>query len=76
MEVVEQNPMRRQGSAFTETSPPSSADGPSDPSARSSSSPPTPHIISSLLLAESVIFYPNVMIMQDTRRILALLSVC
>jgi hypothetical protein len=63
-EVVEQNLIRRQGSTCTETSPPSSVDRPSESSARPSSSPPTTHVASSLLLAESVIFRPNVTIMQ------------
>jgi hypothetical protein len=64
MELVEQNLMQRQGFACTETSLSSSDDRPSEPSACPSSSPPTPHVASSLLLAESVIFFPNVTIMQ------------
>jgi hypothetical protein len=63
-EVVEQNLMRRQGSACNETSPPSSTDQPSESSSRPSSSSPTPHVTSFLLLAEFVIFRPNVTIMQ------------
>jgi hypothetical protein len=49
-EVVEHDPVRRQGSACTRTSPPSSS--------------LAPHIASSHHLAESVIFRPNVTIMQ------------
>jgi hypothetical protein len=56
--------MQRQEFTCNETSPPSSDDRPSEPSAWPSSLPPTPHVVSSLLLAESVIFFPNVTIMQ------------
>jgi hypothetical protein len=48
--VVEQNPVRRQGSACSETSPPSS--------------PPSPDVLFSLLLAGSIIFQVNVIITQ------------
>jgi hypothetical protein len=50
MEVVEQNPVRRQVSTCTKTSPPSS--------------PPSPIVPSSLLLAGPVIFQPNVIVTQ------------
>jgi hypothetical protein len=63
IEVVEQNPVRRQGSACTGTSSPSSTDPPSEPHAPPSYSPPSPFVPSSLL-ARPVIFYPNVIIMQ------------
>jgi hypothetical protein len=67
-EVVEQNLVRRHGSACTRTSLPSSADLPSDPTALPpappSSSPPSPVVPSSLLLARLVIFQPNVIITQ------------
>jgi hypothetical protein len=54
--------MRRQGSACTRTSPPSSVDLPSDPPAPLSSSPPSHVVFSSLLLVGHVIFQPNVII--------------
>jgi hypothetical protein len=64
MEVVEQNPVRRQGSTCTGTSPPSSVDLPIGPPALPSSSPPSPFVPSSLLLARPIIFQPNVIITQ------------
>jgi hypothetical protein len=63
-EVVEQNHVRRQGSACTGTSPPSSVDLPSGPPALLSSSPPSHVVLSSLLLAGPIIFQPNVIITQ------------
>jgi hypothetical protein len=63
-EAVEQNHMRHQGSLCNETSPPSSADLPSGPSAPLSSSTPSPAVPSSLLLAGHVIFQPNFIITQ------------
>jgi hypothetical protein len=60
MEVVERNPMRRQGSACIETSPPSSTDllgGLPTP-------PPSLGVPSSLLLVGSVIFQANVIVTQ------------
>jgi hypothetical protein len=62
MEVVERNPVRRQGSACTGTSPPSSSDLPGGPPAPPSSSPPSPDIPSSLFLVGSVIFQANVIV--------------
>jgi hypothetical protein len=66
--VVEQNHIRRQDSTCIGTSPLSSADlsnGPPDlPPAPISSSPPSPVVASSLLLAGNVIFQPNVIITQ------------
>jgi hypothetical protein len=66
--VVEQNPVRRQGSTCTVTSLPSSADlpiePPSPPPASPSSLPPSPSVLSSLLLAGPIIFHPNVIITQ------------
>jgi hypothetical protein len=50
MEVVEQNPVRRQGSACTGTSP--------------SSLSPSPDVPASLFLARSVIFQANVIVTQ------------
>jgi hypothetical protein len=64
MEVVERNPVRRQGSACTGTSMSSSADLPSGPPASPSSSPPSPNVPSSLFLAGSVIFQVNVIVTQ------------
>jgi hypothetical protein len=64
MEVEERNPVRRQGSACTGTSPPSSADLPGGPPAPPSSSPPSPDVPSSLFLARSVIFQANVIVTQ------------
>jgi hypothetical protein len=53
MEVAERNPVRRQGSACTGTSPPSSDDLTREPPAPPSSSPPS-------LLVGSVILQVNV----------------
>jgi hypothetical protein len=68
MEVVERNPVRRQGSACNGTSPPSSTDLPCGlpalPPALPSSSPPSLDVPSSLLLAGSVIFQVNVIVTQ------------
>jgi hypothetical protein len=64
LEVVEQNLMRRQGSSCIGTSASSSADLRSEPPASPSSSPPSPSVPSSLLLAMPVIFHPNVIITQ------------
>jgi hypothetical protein len=64
MEVVERNHVRHQGSTCTGTSPPSSTDLPSGPPAPLSSSPPSPDVPSSLLLAGSVISQANVIITQ------------
>jgi hypothetical protein len=64
MEVVEQNPVWRQGSACTGTSLPSFANLPSEPPTPPSSSPPSPVVPSSLLLAGPIIFHPNVIITQ------------
>jgi hypothetical protein len=64
MEVGEQNLMRCQGSACTRTSPPSSVDLPSEPPAPPLSSPPSPFVPSSLLLAGPIIFHPNIIITQ------------
>jgi hypothetical protein len=64
MEVAERNPMRRQGSAYIETSSPSSADLPGGPPALLPSSPPSLGVRSSLLLAGSVIFQDNVIVTQ------------
>jgi hypothetical protein len=66
--VVERNHVRRQGSACTRTSLPSSGDLPSGPPAPPpaplSSSPPSLVVPSSLLLAGPVIFQHNVIITQ------------
>jgi hypothetical protein len=56
--------MRRQGSACTGTSPPSSTDLPGVPLAPPSSSPPSPVVLSSLFLAGSVVFQANVIVTQ------------
>jgi hypothetical protein len=64
MEVVERNPVRRQGSACTATSPPSSVDLPDGPPAPPSSSHPSPDVPSSLFLAGSIIFQANVIVTQ------------
>jgi hypothetical protein len=64
MEVVEQNPVRRQGSACIEISPPSSVNLPGGPPAPPPSSPPSLGIPSSLLLARSIIFQANVIVTQ------------
>jgi hypothetical protein len=61
MEVAERNPVRRQGSACTGTSPPSS-DQP--PPALPLSSPPSLDVPSSLLLVGSVILKANVIVTQ------------
>jgi hypothetical protein len=65
MEVVERNPVSRQGSTCTVTSLPSSADLPGGPPAPPSSSPPSPDVPSSLFLARSVIFQANVIVTQE-----------
>jgi hypothetical protein len=57
MEVAERNPVRRQGSACTGTSPTSSNDLPREPPAPPSSSPPS-------LLVGSVILQANVIVTQ------------
>jgi hypothetical protein len=54
----------RQDSACIGTSLPSSAELLSRPPAPPSSSPPSPVVPSSLLLVGSVIFHPNVIIIQ------------
>jgi hypothetical protein len=68
MDVVEQNPVRRQGSSCTRTSPPSFVDLPRGPPAPPptppSSSPPFSVVPLSLLLVGPVIFHPNVVITQ------------
>jgi hypothetical protein len=64
MEVVEQNPVQRQGSACTRTPPPSSTDLSGGPPAPPSSSPPSPDVPSSLFLVGSVIFEANVIVTQ------------
>jgi hypothetical protein len=64
MEVVERNPVRRQGSACIGTYAPSSADLPGEPPAPPSSSPPSLDVPSSLLLARSVILQANVIVTQ------------
>jgi hypothetical protein len=68
MEVAERNPVRRQGSACTGTSPPSSNDLPGEPPAPPptppSSSPPSLDVPSSLLLVGSVILQANVIVTQ------------
>jgi hypothetical protein len=64
MEVAERSPMRRQGSACTGTSPPSSDDLPGEPPAPPSSSPPSHDVPSSLLLVGSVILQANVIVTQ------------
>jgi hypothetical protein len=56
--------MRRQGSACTRTSPPSSDDLPGKPLAPPSSSPPSLDVPSSLLLVGSVILQANVIVTQ------------
>jgi hypothetical protein len=63
MEVAERNPVRRQGSACIETSPPFSADLLGGLPATPPSSPPSLGIPSSLL-AGSVIFQANVIVTQ------------
>jgi hypothetical protein len=55
--------VRRQGSACTGTSPPSSDDLPGEPPAPPSSSPPS-HDVPSLLLVGSVILQANVIVTQ------------
>jgi hypothetical protein len=68
MEVAEQNPVRRQGSACIGTSLPSSTDlrgePPAPPPAPPSSSPPSRDVPSSLLLAGSIILQANVIVTQ------------
>jgi hypothetical protein len=56
--------MRRQGSACTGTSPPSSADLLGEPPALPSSSPPSPDVPFSLFLVGSVILQANVIVTQ------------
>jgi hypothetical protein len=65
MEVAERCPVRRQGSACTGTSPPSSDDRPgAPPPASPSSLPPSRDVPSSLLLVGSVILQANVIVTQ------------
>jgi hypothetical protein len=68
MEVAERSPVRRQGSACTGTSPPSSDDLPGEPPAPPpappSSSPPSRDVPSSLLLVGSIILQANVIVTQ------------
>jgi hypothetical protein len=65
MEVVERCPVRRQGSACTGTSLPSSNDLPgAPPPAPPSFSPPSRHVPSSLLLVGSVLLQANVIVTQ------------
>jgi hypothetical protein len=64
MEVVERNLVRRQGSACTGTSPPSSDQPPGEPPALPLSSPPSLDVPSSLLLVGSVILQANVIVTQ------------
>jgi hypothetical protein len=63
-EVVEQNPVRRQGSGCTGTSSSSSVDLLSEPPALPSSSPQFHDVPSSLLLARPIILQPNIIITQ------------
>jgi hypothetical protein len=64
MEVAERSLVRRQGSACTGTSPPSSDDLLGEPSAPPPSSPPSLDVPSSLLLVGSVILQANVIVTQ------------
>jgi hypothetical protein len=71
MEVAERSPVRRQGSACTGTSAPSSDDLPGEPPASPalpptppSSSPPYHDVPSSLLLVGHVILQANVIVTQ------------
>jgi hypothetical protein len=64
VQLAELDPLWRQEYACTETSLPSSTDQPSELPVPPSSSPPTPHVPSSLALVGPVIFHPNVTIMQ------------
>jgi hypothetical protein len=65
MEVAERCPVRRQGSACTRTSLPSSDDLPgAPPPAPPSSLPPSRDVPSSLLLVGSVILQANVIVTQ------------
>jgi hypothetical protein len=68
MEVAERNPVRRQGSACTRTSPPSSdqppGEPPAPPPALPLSSPPSLDVPSSLLLVGSVILQAIVIVTQ------------
>jgi hypothetical protein len=59
--------MRRQGSACTGTSPPSSDDLPGEPLAPPSSSPPSLDVPSSLLLVGSIILQANVIVGKDAQ---------
>jgi hypothetical protein len=64
MEVAERSPVRRQGSACTRTSLPSSDDLPGEPPAPPPSSPRYLDVPSSLLLVGSVILQANVIVTQ------------
>jgi hypothetical protein len=64
MEVAERNHVRRQGSACTGTSSPSSDDLPGEPPAPPSSSSPSLDVPSSLFLVGSVILQANVIVTQ------------
>jgi hypothetical protein len=61
MEVAERNPMRRQGSACTGTSPPSSDDLPLEPPVPP---PAPPSSLPPSLLVGSVILQTNVIVTQ------------
>jgi hypothetical protein len=61
MEVAERNPVRRQGSACTRTSPPSFADLPREPAAPP---PAPPSYTPPSLLVGSVILQANVIVTQ------------
>ena len=66
MEVVERCPVRRQGSACTGTSLPSSNDLPgAPPPAPPSSSPPSLNVPSSLILVGSIILQANVIVERE-----------
>jgi hypothetical protein len=72
--VVELHPLQRQESACTKPSLSSSTDRPSEPSALPpalpSSLPTTTQVASSLLLDGTIIFHPNVTIMQRKKYII------